>query len=115
MLKQLPTLDEIAGAPSCAIGLSKTAVAALLLRDAVVQSALVAQLTAAGGDEPAKERAQVDTEKMLKADKAALLLRRNRQWIYRHARHLPFVIRISRKSLLCSEEGIRRWLATRQA
>jgi hypothetical protein len=42
------------------------------------------------------------------------MLRRSRQWIYRNQHRLPFVKRISRKSLLCSEAGLKQWLASRK-
>lgn len=56
-----------------------------------------------------------EEDRMLTVDEAANMLRRGRQWIYRNAHTLPFVKRISRKSLLCSEAGLKRWLAARKA
>ena len=43
------------------------------------------------------------------------MLRRKPSWIYRHAAHLPFIVKRAspRDRLLCSEQGIRRYLARR--
>jgi hypothetical protein len=51
---------------------------------------------------------------MLTPAEAAEMLRRTPRWIYRNAKQLPFVKRISAKSMLCSEAGVRRWLAGRR-
>jgi hypothetical protein len=83
---------------------------AVLAQLAAFQTTLAARLMV-----PALPQAKAENDKpdrMLTVDEAAVLLRRSRQWIYRHS-HLPFVKRISRKSLLCSETGVKRWLATR--
>jgi hypothetical protein len=69
-------------------------------------------LLSASGQPTASPR---EDEHMLTVDEAAKVLRRGRQWIYRNAHSLPFVKRISRKSLLCSETGLKRWLAARKA
>jgi hypothetical protein len=113
-LAAVPELDRIAADPRCLTTLSKPAITTLLLRASVVQSALVAALAAEEVREYPAVIAQDDDQKMLTADEAAVILRKSRQWIYRHAPMLPFVKRISRKSLLCSEAGIRRWLAIRK-
>jgi hypothetical protein len=56
-----------------------------------------------------------EPDRMLTVDEAAARLRRSRQWIYRHADRLPFVRRLSRKSLLCSESGLNAYLAAKPA
>ena len=109
----VPSLDEIARDPRCAAALGRPVLNALLMRNAVAQSVIVAQLSQIeAAEQPA---ATTQEDKMLTVDEAAVMLRRSRQWIYRNAPRLPFVKRISRKSLLCSEAGIRRWLASRKA
>jgi hypothetical protein len=52
---------------------------------------------------------------MLLPNEAAAMLRRKVRWIYRGADTLPFVRRIGPRSLLCSEQGIKRWLERRKA
>jgi predicted DNA-binding transcriptional regulator AlpA len=113
-LTAVPELDRIAADPSCLIGLSRSAIAVLLLRSAVVQSAL----TSAFATEDSREQPAAiveDNDRLLTVDEAAVTLRRSRQWIYRNQERLPFVKRISRKSLICSEAGMKRWLASRKA
>lgn len=78
---------------------------------AALQSALAVRLM---NGTPAPVPVPPESDRMLTVDEAAALLRRRRTWIYRHAATLPFVKRISRKSLLCSEAGIKRWLAGRR-
>lgn len=105
----LPTLDQIVADPRLVARLDATTVKALMLRATVAQSALATRLLS---DEPAEP---LPEDRMLTPDEAAQMLRRSRLWIYRNSKRLPFVKRISRKSLLCSEAGVKRWLATRKA
>jgi excisionase family DNA binding protein len=110
----VPSLDEIARDPARAGHLGRPALTALLLRTAAAQSAIVAQLTAIGSMEQPARSGEADG-KMLTVDEAAARLRKSRQWIYRHAKTLPFVRRLSRKSLLVSEADLKRYLDRRKA
>ena len=80
----------------------------LFRRCTAARSTLVAEIDDSGRDDQAV--VAKDDDQMLTVEEAAALLRRSRQWIYRNAAHLPFVKRISRKSLLCSKNGIAHWL-----
>ena len=63
---------------------------------------------------PALQPSTLPNDRALTAREAASLLRRRPSWIYRHAAHLPFVVkRAPRSRLLCSEQGIQRYLARR--
>ena len=106
-------MDRIAGDPRCLAGVLKPALLSLLMRAVVAQSAVIAALAA----EELREQAPIvpEDDRWLTVDEAAVMLRRARQWIYRNKRRLPFVKPISGRSLLCSEVGIRRWLASRKA
>jgi hypothetical protein len=113
-IRPVPGLDDVARDSRCASGLPKAALLSLLLRTAAVQSCLTAQLAAIGDvDEPIA--VIQDEGAMLTPDEAAVILRRSSRWIYRNAEKLPFVKRISGKSLLCSKRGIYSWLASRKA
>jgi hypothetical protein len=111
-IRPVPGLDDVARDSRCAAGLPKAALLSLLLRTAAVQSSLTAQLAAIGDLEqapPAKD------DRMLDVDQAAELLHKPRRWLFEHKKTLPFVTIVSRKVLLCSEAGLKKWLATRRA
>ena len=86
--------------------LSELATAQLAI--AAAQGALVTRIAAAGD-----RNTEADKDGWLTSDEAAELLRVDRKWLYRRARNLPFCRRLSRKKLLFSEAGLRRWMATR--
>jgi hypothetical protein len=111
-MQAVPTLDQLARDPSAAVGLPTSALAALHLQCTAALSAIGFAWASAGqsGQTPAENR----DDRMLTVDEAAAMLRRDRRWIYRHS-NLPFVRRVSRKSLLCSESGIKKWLAAKRA
>ena len=55
-----------------------------------------------------------DEDRMLDVDEAATLLGVTKQWVYRHAKQLPFTRSISPRIVRFSRIGIQRWLATRR-
>ena len=63
--------------------------------------------------EPEVEPAEPD--RMLTTEEAAALLRRSTKWIYRHQKGLPFARRLSARSWVYSELGLRKWLARQRA
>jgi hypothetical protein len=107
----VPTLDAIAADPYRAAGLPKATISALLLRAAIVQSALTAQLITKDVDAPPVGATE---DEMLTPIEAAVILKQSRRWLTRNARRLPFVRRISERSFLCSKQGIAKWLASRK-
>ena len=113
----VPRLDDLARDPSAAVGLPPAALAALHLQCAAALSAIgvawasVSQTGQTGSQSP-KETV---SDKMLTVDEACARLRKGRQWLYRNADHLPFIRRISRKSLLVSEVGLNAYLAAKPA
>jgi Helix-turn-helix domain len=62
--------------------------------------------------EPAEPEA-AEPDKLLTTEEAAALLRRSTKWISRHRRSLPFARKLSARSWVYSEQGLRRWLARR--
>lgn len=112
----VPTVKELARDPSRARGLSSTVIAALLAKcsaDLAELSAAQSALSAALLD--SKQAAPPEVDDWITVDEAAGVLHHNRRWLYRNAANLPFVRRVSRKSLLCSESGIKKWMAARRA
>lgn len=79
---------------------------------ALLASISIAQFqhASAQADANAKDTAP---SRMIDADEAAAILHRPRRWLFDHAKRLPFVRRISRKTLLCDEAGLHRWLQSR--
>jgi predicted DNA-binding transcriptional regulator AlpA len=72
----VPSLDELARDPSCATGLPRSAMAALLVRVATVQSALAARLVDADADPKTSMpgRTEGSTQAMLTRKQVALRL-----------------------------------------
>lgn len=54
-------------------------------------------------------------DRLLAVAEAAELLGVTRQWLYRHAKELPFTCSLSRKCLRFSRAGILHWLKTRRS
>jgi hypothetical protein len=48
---------------------------------------------------------------LLTTEEAAKLLRRSTKWISRHRRSLPFARKLSERSWVYSELGLRKWLS----
>ena len=107
----VPTLDELAADPTRASALSSTALQSLLCRCIAAQTALLGALLAASGPktEVAKEP-MPDT--LLNVADAAMRLATTKDWLYRHAHHLPFTIRNGRQ-LRFSRLGIDRYIRER--
>ena len=112
-MRAVPSLDQLARDPSAAVGLPAAALAALHMQATAVLSAI--GLAWASSGQGAQSIGETADDQMLTVDEAAEMLRRKRRWIYSHADNLPFVRRLSPRSLLCSRKGVERWLAARRA
>jgi predicted DNA-binding transcriptional regulator AlpA len=106
-----PTLDLILTRPDCVDGLPREVITELLAQSAAVQSTLTASLLR---PTPAPVPAGDADDMMLTTPEAARLLRKSPRWIYRRAGTLPFVRRLSPRSMVHSKRGIERYLATRK-
>lgn len=89
----------------------------LLAEVAAIQATLAARIASQHRTAPAGVPATpaTDGDRLLTPDEAAERLSVSRQWLYRHAKGLPFTRKLSRKALRFSEAGLRRWQATRAA
>jgi len=56
-----------------------------------------------------------EADRMLTAPEAAAMLRRSVKWLYRRNHELPFARRLSGRSWIYSEQGLRKWLARQKA
>ncbi|MHB8382328.1 MAG: hypothetical protein ACYDC3_08300 [Candidatus Binataceae bacterium] len=108
-LAAVPTFDELIANPALALTLPPATAAVLLGRVGIATAALQARLLAAVVEQN-KPSVASEPEKMITVAEAAERLRRVPRWFYRHASQLPFVRRISRKTLLISEPGLAKWL-----
>jgi hypothetical protein len=61
-----------------------------------------------------KETDKVEPGRMLKPAEAAQVLRRDVRWIYKH-KDLPFVVRISKRTVVCDERRMLLWLKQHQS
>jgi hypothetical protein len=113
-MRAVPSLDQLARDPSAAVGLPAAALAALHLQCTAAISAIGVAWASAGQSGPNPAQTPAD-DKMLTIEEASERLRKGRQWLYRNAARLPFVRRISRKSLLVSEAGLNAYLAAKPA
>jgi hypothetical protein len=64
--------------------------------------------------EPELEAATDEPDLMLTTEEAAAALRRSAKWISRHRKNLPFARKLSERSWVYSEQGLRRWLARKK-
>jgi predicted DNA-binding transcriptional regulator AlpA len=104
----VPTLDEVAAEPDRATALPRGTLQALLHRCVAAQTILLGALTAA---EPDKGNSEPD--RLLDVEAAAQRLGASRDWLYHHARQLPFTVRQGRL-LRFSSHGIDRYIRSRQ-
>ena len=94
------------------LGASEAAV--LLAEVAAVQAALAARIAAQPQPAPEAQRnGRPEEDRLLTVDETASRLSVTPQWLYRHAKQLPFTRKLSRKALRFSENGLRRWQASR--
>jgi predicted DNA-binding transcriptional regulator AlpA len=86
-------------------------VAAGLTRLTALQNALAARvLTATAGPAPSPS----GPEHLLGVEEAAARLGMSTDWLYRHARQLPFTRRVGRRALKFDSASLDRWLAQRR-
>jgi predicted DNA-binding transcriptional regulator AlpA len=55
-----------------------------------------------------------EVDRLLNAEEASLLICVSKDWLYRHARQLPFTRKLGPKMLRFSYQGIQKYLANRK-
>jgi predicted DNA-binding transcriptional regulator AlpA len=80
------------------------------LIDAIAE-AVVKKLASQNGHRESKE----SEDRLLDAAEAAKVLSVSEDWLYRHAKKLPFTRKLGPKMLRFSYQGIMKYLASRQA
>jgi excisionase family DNA binding protein len=111
-VETLPTLEEVAHEPGRVMALPVTATTTLLAQCLAAQGALVARLLALGADGGTSPDSAPD-DRLLDVAEAAARLGTSRDYLYRHARRLPFTVRVGSR-LRFSSRGIDRFIRTRQ-
>lgn len=106
------TIRRTEGIPQDQIPSALSHLAALQASVAGAQVILISRMIASRSNGDGDK--ETIAERWLTADQAAELLKVDRKWLYRRANALPFTRRLSRKKLLFSEIGLRRWMATRK-
>jgi hypothetical protein len=128
----VPTVDALARDVAQVVGLPRDMLIALLLKCAATQSNCAAVQTAISAElvrnaaeshlePPVREKLSRKSKgeahqparqdgPTLSAEEACKLLHKPRKWLFRNSSRLSFVHRISRKHLVCDENGLRQWL-----
>jgi hypothetical protein len=105
--------------PALVSQLSRAELAELLLQVRALEGVLLIRLLADPSDSSRRHRPDSPdpdpNDRMLTVDEAAALLRKDKRWIYRRKRKLPFVHILSERSLLCSERSLRQWIKQHQS
>jgi hypothetical protein len=110
-------LDDIAERPRRVEELARPVVSALLLRCAIAQAALRAQLAALDSAPPAIEAAPIPVgDAWIKVERAAEIANLSPRWFYARANTpaFPFIRRLSRKMIRVDETALRHWLRATQ-
>ena len=102
-------LASILADPGRINALSVEEAALLLAQVAAIQAGLAVRIASAGQSNSAPRRQEDD--RLISVEDAAERLGVTTRWMYRHAGHLPFSRRLSRKALRFSELGLKRWQA----
>jgi hypothetical protein len=104
-LTEIPSLDALAENPTRALDLAPEVLTALIQRAATVITTLAQRQAAqAGAQHPTPS-----VDRTLGADEIAAALGRDRRWVFRNAKRLPFIRRISRKCVVGSKAELIRW------
>lgn len=98
------TLAEILECPLDKI--PREHIPALLLKIASLQTALAERLF----DDAESVGTQRNPDKLLEIKAASVKLAVTEDWLYRHSNSLPFTIRMGRRKLRFSEQGIEKYI-----
>lgn len=95
--------------------LDRSSLAQLFSQVKALEGLILAKLLGAQSPSSSQSTLSKSTDRTLDANEIALALGVNRRWVFRNLKKLPFVRRISRKVLACSEAALRRWLENQKA
>ena len=107
----VPSLDELVDDPARATTLPATTLYAMLCRCAMAQTTLLGALLSASVE--TTRHAAEEPDSLIDVEAAAQRLGVSRDWLYHHARQLPFTVHQGRL-LRFSTRGINRYIRARQ-
>jgi len=107
-------LAAIIGNPEKVGELQPEAIPALMAQLAAIQTALAAQLLSVPSGTSGSP-SSIESDVLLTAEQAAAVLNVTPNWLYRHAKQLPFTRRLSRKVLRFSQIGLIKWQAVKKS
>jgi hypothetical protein len=106
----LETLESLANDPRLGLGVPAEAIPRILGTLRTIEVVLQArQRYEPAAVEPAAAQPR-DDDVWLTAAEVAKELRKTRSWVYRQAKRWAFAKRPTKKSLLISRNGLRRWM-----
>jgi hypothetical protein len=106
----LEALESFANDPRLGLGVPPEAIPRILGTLRTIEVVLqTRQRHESAAVEPAVARPR-DDDAWLTADEVAKLLKKTRTWVYRQAKQWAFAKRPTKKSLLISQNGLRRWM-----
>jgi predicted DNA-binding transcriptional regulator AlpA len=105
-----PTVEELAAQPDLAADLPPE-VADAISRTCVLALAAITLRVGRSAIAPAAPPAE---DRLLPVEDAAARLGVSRDWLYKHARTLPFTVRVGPRQLRFSVAGLERWMCSRQ-
>jgi hypothetical protein len=104
----VPAFDQLIADPSQVSRLSLGVLIALQTRCAAALTVIATAISDKVLQDAGRSQ-QAGSDRPLDADQIAVELGQSRRWVFRNSKKLPFVRRISRKALVCSEAALRRW------
>ena len=111
-MSEKTSIEQIVTDPGMAASVPVAEIPALLIQIASVQAILLSRLVVSPNG--SKVRQPPDDDRLLTAEEVAPIMNVTLRWLYRKAGSLPFTRRINRKTLRFSEQGLRRYMASRR-
>ncbi len=116
-LHAVPKLEELVADPKKAMVLDRQTTRVLAtIGITAVNALMLRQLDFAVESEgrAGHEIAGAEPERFLTVEEGAAILHRDPKWFYRNAHRLPFIRRVSRKSMLLVASEFFRWIDARK-
>ena len=107
-------LTELVCKPETVADLPVSEIPAILMRLASLQGVLLSRLAAGSSQSPRDVDGEGSADRNLSVREAAERLGMKSGYLYRHAKSLPFALKIGRR-LLFSASGLERWNRRQQA